>query len=62
MPGPGFAVPRRDFVRTLLHRGSPPERPDAGEDLAAVGDATLARAARYWVVVPVAYRIAAFVK
>ncbi|MGV9295302.1 sensor histidine kinase [Amycolatopsis sp. NPDC003676] len=62
MPVPGFAAPRRDFVRTLLHRGSPPERPDAGEDLTAVGDATLARAARYWVVVPVAYRIAAFVK
>ncbi|WP_409463005.1 sensor histidine kinase [Amycolatopsis sp. GA6-003] len=62
MPGPGFAVPRGEFVRTLLHRGSPPERPDTGGDLAAVGDATLARAARYWVVVPVAYRIAAFVK
>ncbi|MYW96516.1 ATP-binding protein [Amycolatopsis rubida] len=62
MPVPGFAVPRQEFVRTLLHRGSPPERPDAGEDLGAVGDATLARAARYWVVVPIAYRIAAFVK
>lgn len=40
----------------------PAELPDDNGDLAAVGDATLARAARYWVVVPLAYRIAAFVK
>ncbi|WP_020661627.1 sensor histidine kinase [Amycolatopsis benzoatilytica] len=61
MPKPAFAVPRKDLVRTIL-RGSPAEPPDPAGDLSAVGDATLARAARYWVVVPAAYRIAAFLK
>jgi signal transduction histidine kinase len=65
MPEAGSAAPPRALVRTLLRSGTPPEPaepPDENSDLAAVGDATLARAARYWVVVPLAYRIAAFVK
>jgi signal transduction histidine kinase len=65
MPEAGFGAPPRAFVRTLLRKGTPAEAPepdgDAG-DVAAVGDATLARASRYWVVVPLAYRIAAFIK
>jgi signal transduction histidine kinase len=65
MPEAGSAAPPRAFVRTLLRSGTPAEttEPDDGAgDLTAIGDATLARAARYWVVVPLAYRIAAFVK
>lgn len=65
MPEAGSAAPPRTLVRTLLRSGTPAEPaepPDEHSDLAAVGDATLARAARYWVVVPLAYRIAAFVK
>ncbi|WIY01632.1 ATP-binding protein [Amycolatopsis mongoliensis] len=65
MPEAGSAAPPRALVRTLLRSGTPAEPaepPDELGDLAAVGDATLARAARYWVVVPLAYRIAAFVK
>ncbi|MEV6626182.1 histidine kinase, partial [Amycolatopsis sp. NPDC051114] len=65
MPEAGSAAPPRALVRTLLRSGTPAEPaepPDEHSDLAAVGDATLARAARYWVVVPLAYRIAAFVK
>ncbi|WP_410672506.1 sensor histidine kinase [Amycolatopsis sp. cmx-4-68] len=61
----GSSAPPRAFVRTLLRSGTPAEPAEpAGDpgDLAAVGAATLARAARYWVVVPLAYRIAAFVK
>jgi signal transduction histidine kinase len=65
MPEAGSAAPPRALVRTLLRSGTPAEpaeAPDENSDLAAVGDATLARAARYWVVVPLTYRIAAFVK
>ncbi|SFW77128.1 sensor histidine kinase [Amycolatopsis australiensis] len=65
MPEAGSAAPPRALVRTLLRSGTPaePAEPPSGDgDLTAVGDATLARAARYWVVVPLAYRIAAFVK
>lgn len=65
MPEAGSAAPPRALVRTLLRSGTPAEPPepaDDNSDLTAVGDATLARAARYWVVVPLAYRIAAFVK
>jgi signal transduction histidine kinase len=65
MPEAGFDAPPRAFVRTLLRSGTPTDAATAdGEtvDAVAVGDATLARAARYWVVVPLAYRIAAFVK
>jgi signal transduction histidine kinase len=65
MPEAGSAAPPRALVRTLLRSGTPAEPagpPDEHGDLAAVGDATLARAARYWVVVPLTYRIAAFVK
>jgi signal transduction histidine kinase len=65
MPEAGSATPPRAFVRTLLRSGAPADPPRAAVDngdLTAVGDATLARAARYWVVVPLAYRIAAFVK
>ncbi|MEU0788505.1 ATP-binding protein [Amycolatopsis sp. NPDC005961] len=65
MPEAGSAAPPRALVRTLLRSGTPAEPaepPDDHSDLAAIGDATLARAARYWVVVPLAYRIAAFVK
>src|SRR5690242_11560776 len=65
MPEAGSAAPPRALVRTLLRSGTPtePAEPaDDGGDLTAVGDATLARAARYWVVVPLTYRIAAFVK
>ncbi|MEV7040368.1 ATP-binding protein [Amycolatopsis sp. NPDC051061] len=65
MPEAGSAAPPRALVRTLLRSGTPAEPagpPDEHGDLADVGDATLARAARYWVVVPLAYRIAAFVK
>ncbi|WP_103348942.1 sensor histidine kinase [Amycolatopsis sp. CA-128772] len=65
MPEAGSAAPPRAFVRTLLRSGTPAEPaepvPDDG-DLTAVGDATLARASRYWVAVPLAYRAAAFVK
>jgi len=65
MPEAGSAAPPRAFVRTLLRSGTPAEPaepvPDSG-DLTAVGDATLARASRYWVAVPLAYRAAAFVK
>ncbi|MFJ1765686.1 sensor histidine kinase [Amycolatopsis sp. NPDC088138] len=65
MPEAGFDAPPRAFVRTLLRNGTPAEAPvpdgDAG-DITAVGDATLARASRYWVVVPLAYRTAAFIK
>jgi signal transduction histidine kinase len=65
MPEAGSAAPPRAFVRTLLRSGTPAEPTgpvDDTADLTAVGDATLARASRYWVVVPLAYRIAAFVK
>lgn len=65
MPEAGSVTPPRALVRTLLRSGTPAEPaepPDENGDLTAVGDATLARAARYWVVVPLAYRIAAFVK
>lgn len=65
MPEAGFGAPPRAYVRTLLRNGTPVETadPDAdGADLAAVGAATLARASRYWVVVPLAYRIATFIK
>jgi signal transduction histidine kinase len=61
----GSSAPPRAFVRTLLRSGTPAEPADPADDdadLGAVGAATLARAARYWVVVPLAYRIAAFVK
>jgi signal transduction histidine kinase len=65
MPEAGSAAPPRAFVRTLLRSGTPAEPTgpvDDTADLTAVGDATLARASRYWVVVPLAYRIAAFIK
>lgn len=65
MPEAGSAAPPRALVRTLLRSGTPAEPaepPGENGDLTAIGDATLARAARYWVVVPLAYRIAAFVK
>ncbi|WP_410645788.1 sensor histidine kinase [Amycolatopsis sp. lyj-346] len=64
MPEAGSAAPPRAFVRTLLRSGTPaePAGPVADGDLTAVGDATLARASRYWVAVPLAYRAAAFVK
>jgi signal transduction histidine kinase len=63
MPEAGSPAPPRAFVRTLLRSGTPAEPAEADDgDLAAVGAATLARASRYWVVVPLAYRIAAFVK
>ncbi|GAB3151822.1 sensor histidine kinase [Amycolatopsis sp. NPDC004378] len=65
MPEAGSAAPPRALVRTLLRSGTPAEPaepPDENGDLTAIGDATLARAARYWVVVPLTYRIAAFVK
>jgi signal transduction histidine kinase len=65
MPEAGFGAPRRAFVRKLLRNGTPAEaaQPDGDTgDVAVVGDATLARASRYWVVVPLAYRIAAFIK
>ncbi|MET8995513.1 ATP-binding protein [Amycolatopsis sp. Hca4] len=65
MPEAGSAAPPRAFVRDLLRSGTPAEPtepvPDSS-DLTAVGDATLARASRYWVAVPLAYRAAAFVK
>src|SRR3954469_7356837 len=63
MPEAGSAAPPRALVRTLLRSGTPAEPAEADDGtLAAVGDATLARASRYWVVVPLAYRIAAFIK
>ncbi|MFF0146358.1 signal transduction histidine kinase [Amycolatopsis sulphurea] len=54
---PDSAGPGREFVRKLLHHGTPRE-PSDHEDATA----TLARAARYWVVVPTGYRIAQFAK
>jgi len=68
MPEAGSAAPPRAFVRTLLRSGTPAEPAEPagatgdGGDLTAIGDATLARASRYWVLVPLAYRIAAFIK
>ncbi|WP_328451870.1 MULTISPECIES: sensor histidine kinase [unclassified Amycolatopsis] len=65
MPEAGFGAPPRAYVRSLLRNGTPAETaPPDGDaaDLTAVGAATLARASRYWVVVPLAYRIAAFIK
>ena len=62
MPEAGPATPPRAYARALLRSGSPAEPLGSADDDAGLTDSTLARAARYWVVVPLAYRIAAFVK
>ncbi|HKN56440.1 MAG TPA: ATP-binding protein [Amycolatopsis sp.] len=61
MPEAGPVAPPRTFVRTLLRSGTPAERPDPDDD-GHVAEASIARAARYWVLVPLAYRIASFIK
>jgi signal transduction histidine kinase len=59
-----MSAPSRAFVRTLLRRGTPDEPPVTDEETEdeAVGDTTLARACRYFVLAPLLYRIAAFPK
>ena len=57
----GSPEPSRAYLRALLRGGAPPEHAGPDDDL-DLADASLARAARYWVVVPLAYRIAGFIK
>jgi signal transduction histidine kinase len=63
------STPPRAFVRTLLRSGTPEERPGPADEetddtggIEKIGDTTLARACRYFVLAPLLYRIAAFPK
>jgi signal transduction histidine kinase len=67
--GAPSASPPRALVRALLRRGIPEEPTDPAEDdqddtgdIENIGDATLARACRYFVLAPLLYRMAAFAK
>ena len=60
-----MSAPSRTFVRTLLRSGTPGEPPvtdEESDDAEVVGETTLARACRYFVLAPLLYRLAAFPK